>query len=215
MSHDSVSRRDGAAKVTGRALYIDDLPFADLLHGKTIRTTVARGRLRGVRFLPGVPWEQFVVVTAADIPGRNVVALIEDDQPYLAHDRVRHVAEPVALIAHADKGLVEKAAGLVAIDVDPLPPVFTIDDSLAAAAAGVRNSADNGSALPRGATRRRPWRAPTSWSGAENSAQEQLYIEPHAGRWRPGRPAGLLQCPYHAQRWARWACRRRIRVTQA
>ncbi|MEO6463434.1 MAG: carbon monoxide dehydrogenase, partial [Candidatus Eisenbacteria bacterium] len=122
----SPTRTDGASKVTGRALYIDDVPFAGLLYGKTIRTTVARGRLLGVTFKPGVPWDEFTIVTAKDIPGLNTVTLIESDQPYLAHDVIRHAAEPVVLIAHPDKGLVEKAATLVELEVEPLPAVFTI-----------------------------------------------------------------------------------------
>ena len=132
----SPTRTDGAAKVTGQARYVDDLPFEGALHGKTIRTTVARGRLRGIRYLPGVPWDEFVIVTAQDIPGANVVTLIDTDQPYLVHDQVRHAAEPVVLIAHADKGLVEKAARLVELDITPEPGVFTLDDSLKAGARG-------------------------------------------------------------------------------
>ena len=111
------TRTDGVAKVTGAARYIDDVPFAGALFGKTIRTTTARGRLKGIRFLPGVPWDEIVVVTAKDIPGANVVTLIDTDQPYLVHDQFHHVAEPVALIAHADKGLpkaLESVKGWVA-----------------------------------------------------------------------------------------------------
>jgi len=204
-------RRSGEAKVTGRALYIDDMPFEGALHGKTIRTTVARGRLRGVRFLPGVPWDEFVVVTAADIPGENVVALIESDQPYLVHDIVRHVAEPVVLIAHADKGLVEKAARLVAIDIDPLPAVFTIDDSVAAAAAGdAQHGADN--VFKRYRVTRGDAAAGLARADVvvvegtyETGAQEQLYIEPQ-GVVAVASPEqgvtvwGSLQCPYYVHK---------------
>ena len=63
----------------------------------------------------GVPWDEITVVTAADIPGRNVVALILDDQPYLADDRVNHAEEPIVLLAHPDKQLLEEARRLVSL----------------------------------------------------------------------------------------------------
>ena len=96
----SVLRKEGRAKVTGAALYVDDVSPAGLLHGVTVRSPVARGRITGIRFDPDVDWREFVIVTAADIPGKNVVKLLIDDQPYLAHDVVNHREEPVVLLAH-------------------------------------------------------------------------------------------------------------------
>src|SRR5690349_9017605 len=100
----SVPRVDGAAKVTGSALYIDDYVAPGALYGATVRTSVARGTLRAITKDPAFDWSDVVVVTAADVPGDNVVALIEDDQPLLVPlgGRVRHVYEPVALVACAD-----------------------------------------------------------------------------------------------------------------
>ena len=53
----------------------------------------------------------FTVVDHRDIPGRNIVALIDEDQPSLAVTHVKHVAEPILLLAHADR------ARLAAADV--------------------------------------------------------------------------------------------------
>ena len=126
-----VPRKEGREKVTGEAKYVDDLKFPGMLHGATVRSPVARGRIRGIEFPPGLPWDEFTIVTANDIPGENVVALIVDDQPYLAAERVNHPEEPVVLLAHPDKYLVEKARGAVRLDIEPLPAIFTIEDSLA------------------------------------------------------------------------------------
>src|SRR6185295_14931380 len=82
----SVRRKEGRDKVTGGAIYVDDWTLPRMLHGATIRTPCARGRIRGISFAPHIPWDEFVIVTAKDIPGRNVVALIGDDQPYLASE---------------------------------------------------------------------------------------------------------------------------------
>ena len=129
----SVPRKEGRAKVTGQARYVDDLSLPGMLHGVTVRSPVARGTIRDIEYGAGIPWDELTVVTAADIPGVNVVALITDDQPYLASDRVNHPEEPVVLLAHPDKTLLEEARRRVTIHVDPLPPVFTMDDSLSGA----------------------------------------------------------------------------------
>ena len=126
-----VPRKEGRAKVTGESKYVDDLKFPGMLHGVTVRSPVARGRIRNIAFTGGLPWDEFTLVTAKDIPGANCVALICDDQPYLAAEFVNHPEEPVVLLAHPDKYLVEKARVAVRIDIDPLPAIFTIEDALA------------------------------------------------------------------------------------
>ena len=80
----SSPRREGKAKVTGQARYVDDLAFPGMLHGVTVRSPSPRGLIRAIHYGPGIPWQEFTIVTAADIPGANRVALIVDDQPYLA-----------------------------------------------------------------------------------------------------------------------------------
>ena len=125
-----VPRKEGREKVTGAARYADDLSMPGMLHGATVRSPAARGRVREIVFGDGVPWDEFTVVTAADIPGKNAVALILLDQPYLADGVVNHPEEPVVLLAHEDKHLVEEARRLVRVEVEPLPAVFTIEESL-------------------------------------------------------------------------------------
>src|SRR5579864_7607082 len=126
-----VPRKEGRAKVTGEAKYVDDLSFPGMLHGATVRSPVARGRIRNIEFPGDLPWDEFTIVTAKHIPGENVVALIVDDQPYLAAGVVNHPEEPVLLLAHPDKYLVEKARSAVRLDIEPLPAIFSIEDSLA------------------------------------------------------------------------------------
>jgi CO/xanthine dehydrogenase Mo-binding subunit len=123
-------RKEGRDKVTGQARYVDDLKFPEMLYGATVRSPVPRGRIRSITFEDGVAWDEFTIVTAKDVPGANYVALILNDQPYLADEYVNHREEPVLLLAHADKYLLEKARSLVRIEVEELPPVYSIEDSL-------------------------------------------------------------------------------------
>src|SRR6476661_5105999 len=94
----NVLRKEGVEKVTGRARYLDDLSFPNLLYGRTVRSTIPAGEIATIRcqFDP----RGFTIVDYRDIPGRNLVALIDEDQPCLAERLVRHVAEPVILLAH-------------------------------------------------------------------------------------------------------------------
>src|SRR2546427_595386 len=104
----TMKRREALAKLTGRERYVDDLPLQDFLWGMTVRSPAPRGRVTATRFGKDVDWSQFVVVDHRDIPGPNVVALIEQDQPVLAANYVRHVHEPVLLLAHPSRDSVSE-----------------------------------------------------------------------------------------------------------
>ncbi len=126
----SLPRKEGRKKVTGETRYIDDLTFPEMLHGATVRSPVARGQIKNISFTGDIPWEEFVIVTAKDIPGNNYVALILNDQPYLADDGINHPEEPVLLLAHPNKYLVEEARRNVVIEVDERPAVFSLEEAL-------------------------------------------------------------------------------------
>jgi CO/xanthine dehydrogenase Mo-binding subunit len=136
----SIPRKEGRKKVTGQALYVDDLRFDGMLHGVTVRSSIPRGRIKSISFdqppataggSDGIPWDEFTIVTAKDIPGENYVALILNDQPYLANEVVNHPEEPVVLLAHPDKYLLEEARRHVRIEYEEMPAVFSLKDSLA------------------------------------------------------------------------------------
>src|SRR5690242_20519709 len=200
-------RKEGRKKVTGQALYIDDLTFPGMLHGATVRSPAARGRIANISFTGDLPWHEFTVVTAKDIPGANYVALILNDQPYLAADFVNHPEEPVVLIAHSDKYLVEEARRHVLIEIEPQPAVFSLADSLARKEIIWGNDnvfkkflVDKGD-------------VDLAWVNAdlviegeyETGAQEQLYIE-NNGAIAIANPDegvtvwGSMQCPYYVHK---------------
>src|SRR5262245_26356053 len=124
-----VPRKEGFDKVTGRARYVDDVTLPGMLHGATIRSKIARGKIREITFGSGVEWGEYVIVSAKDIPGRNVIALILDDQPCLADGVVNHPEEPILLLAHPERHKLWKAVEAVSIDYQPLPAVFLMEES--------------------------------------------------------------------------------------
>ena len=186
---------------------MDDLEFPDLIYGATVRSSIARGRIRGIRYGDGIPWNEFTIVTAADIPGKNEIALIAHDQPCLAAEFINHPEEPIVLLAHPDKYLLEEARRAVQIDVEPLPAIFTIEDSLAKRV--IIWGEDNvfkSYHVEKGDV-------DAAWAHADvivegeyrTGAQEQLYIE-NQGMVAVANPAdgvtvwGSLQCPYYVQK---------------
>ncbi|HEY6802215.1 MAG TPA: xanthine dehydrogenase family protein molybdopterin-binding subunit [Pyrinomonadaceae bacterium] len=203
----SIPRKEGRKKVTGQALYIDDLSFPDMLHGVTVRSPVPRGKITNIIFGGEIPWEEFVIVTAKDIPGANYVALLLNDQPYLADGVVNHPEEPVLLLAHPDRYLLEEARRQVKIEVDELPAIFSLRDSLEKKEIiwGEDNVfkkflVDKGN-------------IDDAWSNAyliiegeyETGAQEQLYIENNGAIAiaKPGEGVtvwGSMQCPYYVHK---------------
>jgi len=125
----SVPRKEGRDKVTGRSGYVDDMVLPNMLFGATVRSQVPRGRIRNITFGPGIAWDEFVIVSAKDIPGKNCISLIGDDQPCLASELVNHPEEPILLLAHPDRHLLPQAVKAVSIEYDPLPAIFTMEES--------------------------------------------------------------------------------------
>jgi CO/xanthine dehydrogenase Mo-binding subunit len=200
----SVPRREGRSKVTGRAQYVDDLVLPAMLFGATVRSAGPRGFIKRIEFGPDIPWSDFVVVTAADIPGVNRVALIVDDQPCLAADRVNHPEEPVVLLAHADRHLLEEARRHVRIDLEPEPAIFTMDEALdGRTIVWGRDNLFKNYQVSRGDVDAAFASAAIIVEGEyETGAQEQLYIEPN-GMLATANPEdgvtvwGSMQCPYY------------------
>jgi CO/xanthine dehydrogenase Mo-binding subunit len=127
----SPSRREGPEKLCGRALYVDDHPLPGALFGATLRSTIPRGRIVSIDFDPAFPWSECVVATARDIPGKNLVTLIEDDQPLLADGEVRHAMEPIALVAHEDRARAYEALRHVHVEYEASTAVLTLDEAIA------------------------------------------------------------------------------------
>src|SRR5260370_8569645 len=116
----NVLRKEGVGKVTGLARYVDDLTFPNLLHARTVRSTIPAGDIIEVQL--NFTTAGFTLVDQRTPPGRNIVALIDDDQPCLAERTVRHVAEPILLLAHQDRETL--LAADVQVAYRPTLPVY-------------------------------------------------------------------------------------------
>lgn len=202
----SILRREGILKLTGKAQYVDDVPFEGL-HGVTVRSNIARGKIKKIHFDTGVNWPEFVIVSADDIPGKNEVALILMDQPFLAKEFVNHPEEAILLIAHADKYLAEKARTLVRVEYEELPAIFSIEESLEQKVLIWGDDNIFKSYLLEKGDVDKVWSQAHRIVEAEyqTGAQEQLYIEPN-GMIALANPTdgvtvwGSMQCPYYVHK---------------
>ncbi|MFP5261134.1 MAG: xanthine dehydrogenase family protein molybdopterin-binding subunit [Blastocatellia bacterium] len=199
----NVFRKEGYEKLTGAARYVDDIAFDGMLWGKTVRSRIARGRIKSISFDPAYDWSRVVIADYRDIPGDNYVALIENDQPLLAESFVRHYDEPILLVAAESRRAAEEAARRVHIEYEEMRPVLTIREALDAAE--VIYPPDNvfkRFQIGRGDVDDGFTRADYIIDGEYRVPhQEQLYIEPQGMIAIPGQGEmtvmGSMQCPYY------------------
>ena len=189
----NVPRKEGAAKVDGRARYVDDLTFPGMLHGRTVRAPAPCGLIRGWRLRGAMP-PGLVVVDHRDIPGKNAIALLQDDQPCLAVSSVRHAEEPILLLAHAER---EALLGVEpAIDIERAEPIY---DPL------LSPQVFKEIAIRKGDAARALAAAEVVVEGTYRTGhQEHVYIETNGVIAVPENGGitvhGSLQCPYYVQR---------------
>src|SRR6266481_2559644 len=122
-------RKEGKAKVLGQAQYVDDITLPGMWFGATVRSTIPRGRITSINFDPAIPWREFTIVSAADIPGENTIVHLAKDQPCLAVTHVNHAEEPILLLAHPNRSMLPAAVAAVHITYEELPAIYTIEDS--------------------------------------------------------------------------------------
>ena len=219
-----MERIEGIAKLTGAERYVDDLPIEGALWGMTVRSPSPRGRIREVRFDPAVDWSDFVVVDYRDVPGANEVALIEPDQPVLAADTVRHVHEPVVLLAHASRDAVRRAVRAVEVVVEPESPY--LDFAAPPRPEQLQRGDDN--VMKRIEVRKGDVEAALARAARvvegeyRTGAQEHVYIETQGMlAWEEDGVLfikGSLQCPYYVHKAALRALGRDadgVRIVQA
>ncbi len=189
-------RREGPEKLTGVALYADDLVFPGAWFGATVRSREPHARLLAIELDPAFDWGDIAVVTADDIPGANIVSLISDDQPVLVPvgGEIQHREEPVCLLASADRDRLRAARRHVIVRTEPLPPVFDPAESDRSFASYRIARGDAEAALAR---------ADLVVDGTYRVGhQEQLYIENQAMIAVPREDGGVTihgscQCPYY------------------
>lgn len=199
-----VRRKDALEKVTGAIRYVDDIVYPGAWHGGTVRTRSPGGVVERIEFDPSIDWSQYVVVTAADVPGDNLIRLIDPDQPALVDRVFRHAAEPVVLLAHADRlALARGLAGVRLVEAANPHPVFDIDPALEAVHPICPGNVYRDYRMVKGDPAAGEADAEVLFEGRfETGAQEHVYIEPqgmiaHVDADGVLVIEGSMQCPFY------------------
>ncbi|HXA39617.1 MAG TPA: xanthine dehydrogenase molybdopterin binding subunit [Phenylobacterium sp.] len=187
--HSAIAHDSAEKHVSGEALYIDDLPEpVGLLHlfvGQSARAhaRIMRLDLSAVAAAPGVA----CVLTAADVPGRNEIGPVVNDEPLLPEGVVRFVGQPLFAVAAESLPKARAAAALAVVEYEDLPPLLTIEAARAANAL-----IEDSQAMRLGDARAAIAAAPHALSGTlATGGQDHFYLEGQVALVMPGEDGDL------------------------
>lgn len=150
----SIPRMDAPAKVTGRALYADDLKMPAMLYGKILRSPLAHALIKRIdvskaKALPGVK----DVITGADIPqvkyGNWRLVPQSQDELALAVGKVRFVGDEVAAVCAIDADTAQEAIDLIEVEYEELPLILSVEEATAEGAALIHDESKGNVSLVR------------------------------------------------------------------
>lgn len=118
----SVVKKDHAAKVSGRSIYVADYPSDGVLTGRLLHAKTARAKMIGVE-LPELP-DGYYYVDARDIPGDNNVNIVLDDMPVFCRDTVEYIGEAIGMLIGPDEKKVEELLGEIKVYLEEMEPVL-------------------------------------------------------------------------------------------
>ncbi len=120
-----VRRVDAYEKVTGKAIYGDDIKLTGMLFGAVRYTDIPAGKITRIdtsaaEKLAGVKG----IALYKDIPGQKRLGPIRADQYPLVDDEVFFSGDVIAAVAAETKEIAYQAADLIRVDFEPLEGVF-------------------------------------------------------------------------------------------
>jgi len=127
-----LTKPDAVSKVTGRAIYADDMLPSRTLHCRILRSPHPHARILSIdtsaaRRMPGV----VAVITGADLPIKFGILPVTQDERALEHEKVRYVGDPIAAVAAVDEEIAASACDAINVEYEVLEPVMSIDEALA------------------------------------------------------------------------------------
>lgn len=185
----SVLKIDNDEKSKGSAIYVSDITIPGMYYAKTVRSTIPKGKIKKIT-LPVMP-EHYTIVDYKDIPGKNIVRIIFEDQLIFAEDKVTYYGEPIMLVVGPEKIVIAELVKQIKIEYIEETPVYEYVNS------AVNYNFKKGDAK-------------SAFENAdkvikydyETGYQEQLYIEPQGmvveiDKTGKVTLTGSLQCPYY------------------
>lgn len=124
-------KKDSLDKVLGKAEFVADMKLPNMLVAGVKRSEVPSAKVISVNIekakaLPGVA----AVLTYKDIPGENIIGIINKDEQVLVTDKIRRIGDAIAIVAAENKDILEEALELIEVELEETKGVFTIEDAL-------------------------------------------------------------------------------------
>src|SRR2546421_2526351 len=123
---------DAYSKVTGRALYADDIMLPRMLYGRLVRSPHPHARILSIDVRRALELQGVLaVITGEDLPHKFGILPSSQDEYALAIDKVRYVGDPVVAIAALDPDILDEAMRLIEAEYEVLPALMTLDEAIA------------------------------------------------------------------------------------
>lgn len=193
---DSVIRLDAEEKISGKARYLSDIEYEDVLYAKTLRSERARAKILSID-LPDIP-EGYFIVGKDDVPGKNVVKIMFDDWPIFAENEVNYIGEGILLVVGPDKKVIMDIMSKINVKYEDIPGVFTIDDASQKDDKFIEYKYSKGDMKT--ASKNAAYVFENEYT---TGYQEHVYMEPQGivGIYNNGKITidGSMQCPYYVK----------------
>ena len=123
---------EGLAKVTGRAIYADDITLPRMLHGKLLRSIHAHARIESIDASEALAMRGVhAVITGKDLPEYYGIIPWTQDEQALCEEKARYVGDAIAAVAADSEYLAEEALRQIRVEYEVLPAVTSIEEALA------------------------------------------------------------------------------------
>lgn len=124
---ESIKKKDHDAKVSGRAMYVDDHKMEDMLYGRILRSSKAKARIINI-IKPDLP-EGYFIVDKNDVTGKNKVHIVLDDTPVFAEDTVEYIGDPILMVVGENLKEVERILNEIIVVYEELEPILDMQKS--------------------------------------------------------------------------------------
>jgi CO/xanthine dehydrogenase Mo-binding subunit len=200
----SVNKVDNQEKLGGFAKYIGDIVMEGMLYARTLRSTRVRAKILTIE-IPFLP-VGYYIVDKNDVPGKNRVKYLIDDQPFFAEDIVNYIGEPILLVVGPDRQIIKKIMDDITVVYQDIDPVLVLEESEKCQGGAIFG--ENNCFATYGFSKGNPEEtfhtvAETILEEYKTGYQEHAYLETQGmiGVVEEGKVSvyGSMQCPYYVK----------------
>ena len=126
----TVKKVDARRKLEGKAKFLDDYSYDGMIYGQFFCSNSHHGIIKKIIFPQEYDLSQFIIVSAKDIPGKNIVPEPECDQPFIAEKEVFHFGQIILGVAHPCKETLKDFIKNIKIEYKELPALADTKETL-------------------------------------------------------------------------------------